>query len=213
MTRSFRAKPVGWRRDNYRHYLAAKGVVTKTPPYKYFATIPRHDLKGNRDGNPANPGMSVKSWYARGYSDEEIPDYVKQASKRSTEMPISGGVPQTFVRPIEREQLQTFETGGIPVQGAMPAMPVQEAPVINVNIEQPKPVQESSMQGLASLPGVGLAPDIEPKMSAEMEPSIGVGSPDIERHENLNGIMANMSASAPPPPPDTFSNIQDRQVQ
>jgi hypothetical protein len=30
--RSFRSKPVGWRQESYRHYLAAKGVKTK-----YFA--------------------------------------------------------------------------------------------------------------------------------------------------------------------------------
>lgn len=31
--RSFRSKPVGWRNESYRHYLAAKGIRTK-----YFAT-------------------------------------------------------------------------------------------------------------------------------------------------------------------------------
>lgn len=32
--RSFRSKPVGWRGESYRHYLAAKGVTTK-----YFAAL------------------------------------------------------------------------------------------------------------------------------------------------------------------------------
>lgn len=29
MNKNFRAKPVGWRNDSYRHYLAAKGIKTK----------------------------------------------------------------------------------------------------------------------------------------------------------------------------------------
>ena len=33
--KSFRSKPVGWMNESYRHYLAAKGIKTKT---RYFAT-------------------------------------------------------------------------------------------------------------------------------------------------------------------------------
>lgn len=33
--KSFRSKPVGWTNESYRHYLAAKGIKTKT---KYFAS-------------------------------------------------------------------------------------------------------------------------------------------------------------------------------
>lgn len=34
--RSFRSKPVGWRGESYRHYLASKGIASKMPKEKYF---------------------------------------------------------------------------------------------------------------------------------------------------------------------------------
>lgn len=54
-----RYKPVGWRGESYRHYLAAKGIPTK----RYFV---RNELKGNR-GNPI-----LHSLWAQGYSSQEI---------------------------------------------------------------------------------------------------------------------------------------------
>ncbi len=37
--RSFRSKPVGWRGESHRHYLAAKGIRTK---HKYYAYTPAY---------------------------------------------------------------------------------------------------------------------------------------------------------------------------
>ena len=60
-------KPIGWRGDSYRHYLAAKGVKTarQSPSRNVYFNV-RNELKGNR-------GFSrLKSLYARGYNDEQI---------------------------------------------------------------------------------------------------------------------------------------------
>lgn len=43
MNRSFREKPLGWRGESYRHYLAAKGIRTRQKAYmsnKYYAYSP-----------------------------------------------------------------------------------------------------------------------------------------------------------------------------
>lgn len=41
--RSFRSKPVGWRKESHRHYLAAKGISTsKNKPKKYYAYAPTY---------------------------------------------------------------------------------------------------------------------------------------------------------------------------
>lgn len=47
--RSFRVKPVGWRGESHRHYLASKGIASKMPKYlaakgvksKYFSPVVR----------------------------------------------------------------------------------------------------------------------------------------------------------------------------
>lgn len=60
-----RYKPVGWRGDSYRHYLAAKGIKTKVKPHKYFV---RDFLKGNR-----MPKL-VAIGHAKGFSDTQLQD-------------------------------------------------------------------------------------------------------------------------------------------
>jgi hypothetical protein len=62
MVHSFRQKPLGWRYDSHRHYLAAKGISSRVNN-KYFV---RHDLKGNR----APP--VYKSGYAQGKTKEQV---------------------------------------------------------------------------------------------------------------------------------------------
>lgn len=48
--RSFRSKPVGWRGESHRHYLAAKGI--KTVPKKYFGVfVYRKSLDGKHRGD------------------------------------------------------------------------------------------------------------------------------------------------------------------
>lgn len=54
-----RYKPVGWRREPYRHYLAARGIRTK----KYFV---RDELKGNRESGP------LKAAYAQGWTKAQL---------------------------------------------------------------------------------------------------------------------------------------------
>jgi hypothetical protein len=38
-----RYKPVGWRNDSHRHYLAAKGIKSKYEAHKYFSDGEMHD--------------------------------------------------------------------------------------------------------------------------------------------------------------------------
>jgi len=58
-----RYKPVGWRGDSHRHYLAAKGIKTKISPHRYFV---RDELKGNR-------GFSnIHRAFAKGHSVNDL---------------------------------------------------------------------------------------------------------------------------------------------
>jgi hypothetical protein len=61
MVRSFRSKPIGWRNDNYRHYLAAKGVSTRM---NFYAV--KDYLKGNRESG------GIKSAAAKGWSKDAL---------------------------------------------------------------------------------------------------------------------------------------------
>lgn len=76
--RSFRSKPVGWQRDNYRHYLAAKGVSTKKSSFmaKKLPTI--------TDGYYAVEEDMKESWGDRSPDDEtqDIRSFKDDVSKQ-----------------------------------------------------------------------------------------------------------------------------------
>ena len=90
MVHSFRQKPLGWRHDSHRHYLAAKGISTK----RYFV---RNELKGNR----APP--IYKSGYAQGKTKAEV----------DAEL-IAKGL--SIWVPRARRQKNIFETSEVPMR-------------------------------------------------------------------------------------------------
>lgn len=47
--RSFRNKPVGWRNESHRHYLAAKGIKTKNNYYGLFSDVLEDKFKGREE--------------------------------------------------------------------------------------------------------------------------------------------------------------------
>lgn len=70
-----RYKPVGWRSESYRHYLAAKGMKTRYTAHKYFAN---DFLKGDRreilvvDPKTGKEKNLIKVGHAHGLTDNEM---------------------------------------------------------------------------------------------------------------------------------------------
>jgi hypothetical protein len=64
-----RYKPVGWRSESYRHYLAAKGMKTRYTAHKYFAKgVP----ESPRPLDPETGKDLVASGHAQGKSNDEL---------------------------------------------------------------------------------------------------------------------------------------------
>jgi len=86
MTRNFRARPVGWRGESHRHYLASKGVSTRR-------FVPRSYMSGNfASGSTAYYEDKAVSDFERlhreGVRRERIPDYVEQVDLSDREKVI-----------------------------------------------------------------------------------------------------------------------------
>ena len=138
MLKYSRYKPVGWRGESHRHYLAAKGLSSKN---RYFV---RDELKGNR-GFPA-----LHSAFAKGHTvpDLEVDEGIRQR------FGVSLGDIQAFKAQGKRSRLPeglSVAEGDIPQQ-AVPVIPEPE-------LQEPATVSE--------LPPVA-EPDVpEPELSPE----------------------------------------------
>jgi len=60
--KSFRSKPVGWRGESQRHYLAAKGIKTKHKYYAYAPTYTGADLGPIAVDAMGTTGAAVVPW-------------------------------------------------------------------------------------------------------------------------------------------------------
>ena len=60
--KSFRSKPVGWRGESHRHYLAAKGVKTRNKYYAYAPTYTGADLSPIAVDAVGTTGAAVVPW-------------------------------------------------------------------------------------------------------------------------------------------------------
>jgi hypothetical protein len=70
---SSRYKPVGWRGESYRHYLASKGIKTSRRLSNFYFAV-RHELKGHR-GYPGLSGeenAAIKRGFSKGHSLEDM---------------------------------------------------------------------------------------------------------------------------------------------
>ena len=90
MTRNFRARPVGWRGESHRHYLASKGVSTRrySADRGFDMTMLRTEPGG--DGNYfEDKGVSdFERLHREGVRRERIPDYESQVKLADEEREI-----------------------------------------------------------------------------------------------------------------------------
>lgn len=67
--KAYWAKPIGWRGESYRHYLARKGIATRYQAHKYFAKgVPELP----RPTDPDTGKDLVASGHAQGKSNDEL---------------------------------------------------------------------------------------------------------------------------------------------
>lgn len=143
-----RYKPVGWRGESQRHYLAAKGIKTR----KYLAV--QDFLKGNRPESPTGSSSLLHAFYQEGYSDEDIlarrtdPAFADAAvdveRKRASRSPS-----KKFDVPDSDSDESQFQEFSRPVVSAeqLPVQPIpEEAPVARVQepMSVSEPIGESS---------------------------------------------------------------------
>jgi len=86
--RSFRSKPVGWRGESYRHYLAAKGIKTRTRFFSPKAeevqfvrdeVLNQHIKKGQNYGVPIeNAQKKFGIWLTDNQKEELYEDIEEQ---------------------------------------------------------------------------------------------------------------------------------------
>jgi hypothetical protein len=168
-----RYKPVGWRGDSQRHYLAAKGIKTK---HKYLA--PLDSLKGNRPESPTGSSNLLHAFYQEGYSDEGIlarrndPAFAEAAKdiERKRVSRVSGkkfDVPEADESSFPSEQ-QLPMTGGM--QETLPTAPIPEemrsvapAPVAMETAEvEPEQQMDSEQPAVGTTGNVVITPGVPP---------------------------------------------------
>jgi len=110
--RSFRSKPVGWRSESYRHYLAAKGVTTK----RYFSKgnfLPSYYKQAFAEG------LSRAEFEAKLQAAGRNDLIVREPTKRTVidriiEQPLPEAVPQEELSmvpvPEERQPVTVLES-------------------------------------------------------------------------------------------------------
>lgn len=165
-----RYKPVGWRGDSHRHYLAAKGIKTR----KYLAV--QDFLKGNRPESPTGSSSLLHAFYQEGYSDEDIltrrndPAFVEAAKdverKRASRSPSKKfDVPDSDVSsedfPMISGVQEPFPTAPIPEE--MPS--VAPAPVVAMETTEtvePEQQLESEQAGVGTTGNVVITPGVPP---------------------------------------------------
>jgi hypothetical protein len=144
-----RYKPVGWRQESYRHYLAAKGIGSK----RYFV---RNELKGNRGSS------LLHSLWAQGYSSPEIEQVfgvpVPQRRKKTAFDVPDRDVLLGARAPVMREP-EMLETAPAP---PFAAAPVSFAAPASVPVSQGVlgEVQVAPVEVTVSTPGAPPQPEI-----------------------------------------------------
>ena len=141
-----RYKPLGWRNESHRHYLAAKygsaGGVSKN---RYFAGgFVNNAAKGNRDSG------FLKSKYARGYTKEEALGELglaPQKKQSSFAMPVQ-------IQPVVEEPMyaQSAVEERLQFQGELNAGAVQEVPVAS-EMQMSDAVRPDWEEQVQDLPG------------------------------------------------------------
>jgi len=140
--KSFRTryKPVGWRGDSHRHYLAAKGIRTKTPiSNRYFV---RDELKGNRGFSNLHRAFAKGHSVSDLESDQGLRDAfnvdlqkINAFKKQSKKARLPEGLPGPSESDSEAFEQESFER--LPEQ----ELPVVEAPM---QLEEPQKTTETT---------------------------------------------------------------------
>jgi hypothetical protein len=135
-----RYKPVGWRNEPYRHYLASKGISTR---HRYFV---RDELKGNR-------GFSgLHSAFSKGHSVMDLKEDERLRSEFNVSLQDIAAFEAQGSKSSKPEGLSVAE-GDVPQQ----AVPVIEEPAFE------QPVQEESVpdsQGVEAPGNVVMTPGV-----------------------------------------------------
>jgi hypothetical protein len=95
--RSFRSKPIGWQRDSYRHYLAAKGISTcRYPMTKERAKEIAEGVKSFfSDGRAETPDFSKMQREAQ--VQEEYARTAQELSNEEQEGKLQSGASERFL--------------------------------------------------------------------------------------------------------------------
>ena len=135
MSKYSRYKPIGWRGEPHRHYLAAKGISTKVN-HRYFV---RDELKGNR-GFPA-----IHRAFAKGHSVSDL--------EANPELRSQLGVTTEALNEFKAQSKSSFPEGLSYAEGdiAQPEIPVIQEPTLPQ--ESAIPEQSLSTGDFAESPG------------------------------------------------------------
>lgn len=179
-----RYKPVGWRSESYRHYLAAKGMKTRYTAHKYFA-------KGNYSLTPED--SKLKSAYAQNLTKEQA---------------IASGIvdPTKLSEPQKYEKIVDVSNYNVPSSTQLMDLP-QETPV------QFKPIVAEPIPQIEAVPAfspeVVEAPlqqssELEAEETPEVMPIETMSEPITGSEE---GEMTGNVATVPAPQIVTFDNF------
>jgi hypothetical protein len=154
MTSTSRYKPIGWRGDSYRHYLARKGIATRFSNHQYFV---RDELKGNRDARTseqiAQGKSGLKGAYAKGWSKEDLlanKNLANAFGVDSSELVSSRKPSRVLPEAPAREQESIPEMSeSASIEEVAPVLP--PPPPIDVQELQEEPVPEEGDEQLIDL--------------------------------------------------------------
>jgi len=180
-----RYKPVGWRSESYRHYLAAKGHTTKYTAHKYFA-------KGNYSLTPED--SKLKSAYAQHLTKEQA---------------IAGGIvdPTKLSEPQKYEKIVDVSNYNVPsstqLMGLPQETPMQFKQIAAEPIPQIEPVPAFSQEVVEAPLQVSPELEIPDETVSEVQPVEMMSEPSTGSEEDIVGDVA----TVPAPEMVTFDNF------
>lgn len=175
-----RYKPIGWRGESHRHYLAAKGIRTRHPLSKQYFAV-RNDLKGNR-----MPRL-VAIGHAQGFSDDQL------TAERLRQIGLAAGV-KDVEGEVQRALGHIAQTNR---KRPLPVAPPDEPVDVGVSNEEFQEIPEPE------LPTVGQ--DVAEIDTAPIEDGIDSDDNTVETEAAEPGEV-NMSPGVPPRSPIGFGS-------
>ncbi len=150
--RSFRSKPIGWRGESYRHYLAAKGVyAARKPRLKSFEQSQLRRVRGERRADELEELMKTSVGKVIMRKKTDIPEDVQiilSKTARVKKVGVMKGDPESVVEEKKAFDFEEFLSGLPQQQSKFPTKHERIRDEMKMRVEEQQRLRDERLKVL-----------------------------------------------------------------